>query len=103
MLLAPALTGWLSRAAAQADGYPMDDMTQSEVEACMRGPSSSIAVLTIAGPSPDSPHRLVDLERRDLPQPPVKQVGGRAHVRVCARVHEFVRVHACVGWCVHPS
>lgn len=52
----------------------MDDMTASEVEACMRGCAGSVAVLTIAGPSPNSPHRLVDLERRALPQPPVQQV-----------------------------
>ena len=63
-----------SRLAAQADGYPMDSMTRTEVEACMRGPSGSVAVLTIAGLAADSPHRLVDLERRALPQPPLQQV-----------------------------
>ncbi|KAK9796250.1 hypothetical protein WJX73_002715 [Symbiochloris irregularis] len=57
----------------EINGYPMDDMTASEVEACMRGCAGSIAVLTIAGASPNSPHRLVDLERRALPQPPVQQ------------------------------
>lgn len=68
----------LSRAAAQADGYPMDDMTRGEVDSCMRGPAGSVAVLTIAGASADSPHRLVDLERQPLPQPPLHQVLGPA-------------------------
>lgn len=64
----------LIRAGTQADGYPMEDMTAAEVESCMRGPSSSVAVLTVAGAASDSPHRLVDLERASLPQPPFDQV-----------------------------
>ena len=73
----------LIRAGAQADGYPMDDMTAVEVEACMRGPAGSVAVLTVAGPEPSSPHRLVDLERRSLPQPPVQQVVWHSPACLC--------------------
>lgn len=77
----------------------MDDMTASEVEACMRGCAGSVAVLTIAGPSPNSPHRLVDLERRALPQPPVQQVHCTALCMCCTAV----RLLPCLGKAVALS
>jgi hypothetical protein len=42
--------------------------------ALLRGPSGSVVYLRVAGPEKGSPIRDIDLERRPIPQPPVKLV-----------------------------
>ena len=56
-----------------ADGYPTDGLTRTEMSALLRGPSGSAVVLGIARPGLARPH-AVYLERRPLPQPPLKVV-----------------------------
>lgn len=57
-----------------ADYYATDKLAASEVTALLRGPSGSVVYLLLAGPEKGSPVREVDLERRSIPQPPVKSV-----------------------------
>ena len=64
-----------------ADGYPTAEMSQQEVLARLRGPSGSVVNLTVvdrldeAGGATQEPmQRSLVLERRSIPQPPLKQV-----------------------------
>ena len=57
----------------EIDGYPADLLTPLEVAALMRGPAGSEVMLTLADNRPHSKAWSVDLERRALPQPPLKQ------------------------------
>ena len=64
-----------------ADGYPTSEMSQQEVLARLRGPSGSVVNLTVvdrldeAGGATQAPmQRSLALERRPIPQPPLKQV-----------------------------
>lgn len=61
-----------------ADGYPVDDMNQHEVNELQRGPLGSTTVLTIAPKESSQDLKTVYLERRPLPQPPLKQVRSPA-------------------------
>lgn len=63
-----------------ADGYPVDTMNQHEVNELQRGPLGSTTVLTIAPKDPSQEVKTVYLERRPLPQPPLKQVSNSALV-----------------------
>eukprot|EP00884_Botryococcus_braunii_P009004 jgi/Botrbrau1/18104/Bobra.0813s0001.2 len=56
----------------EIDYYTTDKLSASEVTALLRGPSGSVVYLLLAGPEKGSPVREVDLERRSIPQPPVK-------------------------------
>jgi hypothetical protein len=56
-----------------ADGYSTDALNRSELLALLRGPSGSATILTISRPG-WSHSRAVYMERRPLPQPPLKEV-----------------------------
>jgi C-terminal processing protease CtpA/Prc len=58
---------------APADGYPTGSLKRSEMVALLRGPSSSAITLTISRQG-FSHSRAVYMERRPLPQPPIKEV-----------------------------
>ena len=57
--------------AGRADGYPTDSLAHGELAALLRGPAGSALVLTVARPGL-AHARAVYVERRPLPQPPVK-------------------------------
>lgn len=59
-----------------ADGYPVDSMNQHEVNEQQRGPLGSTTVLTILPKDQPQVLKTVYLERRPLPQPPLKQVNN---------------------------
>lgn len=59
-----------------SDGYPVDTSNQHEVNELQRGPLGSTTVLTIAPKDPSQEVKTVYLERRPLPQPPLKQVSS---------------------------
>lgn len=58
----------------EIDGYPADLLTPLEIAALMRGPAGSSVMLTMAENVPHSKTWSLDLERRPLPQPPMKSV-----------------------------
>eukprot|EP00208_Stichococcus_sp_RCC1054_P001119 CAMPEP_0206145654 /NCGR_PEP_ID=MMETSP1473-20131121/28105_1 /ASSEMBLY_ACC=CAM_ASM_001109 /TAXON_ID=1461547 /ORGANISM="Stichococcus sp, Strain RCC1054" /LENGTH=649 /DNA_ID=CAMNT_0053541937 /DNA_START=262 /DNA_END=2212 /DNA_ORIENTATION=+ len=79
----------------QIDDYHVEgtSLTKDEVTALLRGPTGSQVTVIVAPPSSSGgPARSVPLERRPLPQPPLKQArvglpgGGEAAV---VRVHYF--------------
>lgn len=58
-------------------------LTRDEVAALLRGPAGSQVAVVVAPPSPAAgPPRSLSLERRPLPQPPLKQ--ARTAARPCA-------------------
>ena len=59
----------------EIDGYPSDLLTPLEIAALMRGPAGSSVDLTLADNKPHSKTWSLELERRSLPQPPMKVVG----------------------------
>lgn len=56
----------------EIDGYPSDLLTPLEIAALMRGPAGSSVDLTLADNKPHSKTWSLELERRSLPQPPMK-------------------------------
>lgn len=63
----------------EIDGYPADLLTPLEIAALMRGPAGSDVRITLAENSAHSKTWNVQLERRALPQPPIKTVGSCVH------------------------
>ncbi|KAK9805537.1 hypothetical protein WJX72_003921 [[Myrmecia] bisecta] len=57
----------------EIDGYPADDLTAAEVNSFMRGTAGSSVILTIGAREPNTDMRTLYLERRALPQPPLKR------------------------------
>lgn len=58
----------------EIDGYPADLLTPLEIAALMRGPAGSNVGLTLAENAAHSRTWSLELERRALPQPPMKVV-----------------------------
>jgi len=58
----------------EIQGYPADLLTPLEIAALMRGPAGSEVLLAVADNAPHSKPRRLLLERRPLPQPPLKVV-----------------------------
>lgn len=58
----------------EIDGYPADLLTPLEVAALMRGPAGSDVRITLAENSAHSKTWSLQLERRALPQPPIRTV-----------------------------
>jgi len=57
-----------------ADQYDADTLTKDELTALLRGPAGSTVEMWVGGALAHGAPRQVELERRSLPQPPVKQV-----------------------------
>ena len=57
-----------------ADQYDADTLTKDELTALLRGPAGSSVEMWVGGALAKGLPRKVELERRSLPQPPVKQV-----------------------------
>lgn len=57
-----------------ADGYNVDTLNGHEMNELQRGPLGSTVALTIAPSRSQQDSQTVYLERRPLPQPPLKQV-----------------------------
>jgi hypothetical protein len=77
-----------------ADQYEADTLTKDELTALLRGPAGSTVEMWVGGVLPKGIPRKVELERRSLPQPPLKQarccfdlriLPGQAH-----DIHELV-------------
>ena len=60
----------------EIEGYPADLLTPLEIAALMRGPAGSEVLLAVADNVPHAKARSLLLERRPLPQPPLKVVRG---------------------------
>ena len=56
------------------DGYPVDGLNAHEMSELQRGPLGSTVALTIAPLHSELAPQTIYLERRPLPQPPLKQV-----------------------------
>ena len=57
-----------------ADGYPVNGLNAHEMSELQRGPLGSTVALTIAPLDSHLAPQTIYLERRPLPQPPLKQV-----------------------------
>lgn len=75
-----------------ADGYPVDGLNAHEMSELQRGPLGSTVALTIAPVHSELAPETIYLERRPLPQPPLKQVEPLAlslqlctHVQICTQ------------------
>jgi C-terminal processing protease CtpA/Prc len=55
----------------EVDGVQVDPLTTSQVVSLLRGPAGSSVQIKVAAKAPESPRRLLTLERRPLPQPPL--------------------------------
>ena len=55
------------------DQYEADTLTKDELTALLRGPAGSTVEMWVGGALADGLPRKVELERRSLPQPPLKQ------------------------------
>ena len=62
-----------------SDGYPTDSLTRADMVSLLRGPSSSGLILTVSRKGL-SHTRAVYMERRPLPQPPIKEACCAVHV-----------------------
>ncbi|KAL3145262.1 hypothetical protein ABBQ32_001001 [Trebouxia sp. C0010 RCD-2024] len=76
----------------EINGYPVDGLNAHEVSELQRGPLGSTVALTIAPLDSDPTPRTIYLERRPLPQPPLKQalIGLPDGPTICyLRLHYF--------------
>ena len=64
----------VSEGTSAADGYAVDTLNAHEMNELQRGPLGSTVALTIAPSGSRQDPQTVYLERRPLPQPPLKQV-----------------------------
>ena len=64
----------------RADQYDADTLTLEELTAILRGPAGSSVGLWLGSPTENGPARRVELERRSLPQPAIKQARTNAHL-----------------------
>lgn len=94
-----------------ADEYDVDAqrLTRDEVIALLRGPAGSSVSVVVGGPpsldgtgEEGATVREVTLERRTLPQPPLKEVATSIHRKSHSPFRNPVNARAC-GCSVHPA
>eukprot|EP00877_Chromochloris_zofingiensis_P000051 jgi/Chrzof1/10046/Cz04g25070.t1 len=74
----------------EIEGIPAEQLTLDETTTLLRGPSGSSVTISLAGRSPHQPPRQLELERKPLPQPAVKD----AHLSLPdGRIVSYLRLH----------